>query len=272
MSTRQLQLLFMNTSFRSTNKNCDAAGKRDVDHESSSDEPSKILDLSGLDSRKGYSDRDQDDAPGPSSKRHHDQGSDMGPSPPKTVTFDPTEIFHPRSTNWIPLPEVANYVHSHLRQGFDKEVTVRLKSECPRLELDDKMSDTPEVDPTMVNFMKKWARDPKKELDRAWRSCLDKLLDIAGPLTKILELGFITKDSGVPVDQDVLIGLAQRAVCQLGNAIVAMSTKRRRLILMHIDPKLNDLASSESSSLGLITWGSLCEGPGKVCSDIQYIA
>ncbi|KAJ1154283.1 hypothetical protein NDU88_007036 [Pleurodeles waltl] len=77
------------------------------------------------------SDSDQDEAPCPRKKKHQDRGSDPGPSPPKVLTFDPTEIVHPRSTNWVPLPEVVTYVQSHFRQGFDKEVRVRLRSECP---------------------------------------------------------------------------------------------------------------------------------------------
>ncbi|KAJ1136785.1 hypothetical protein NDU88_003199 [Pleurodeles waltl] len=128
-------------------------------------------------------DSDQDDAPGPSKKKHQDCRSDPGPSPPKVLTFDPTEIVHPRSTNWSPLPEVASYVESHLRQGFEKEVRARLRSKCPRPHLAGKVSDTPDENPTVVNFMKKWAKDPKKGLDRALRSCQDKLLDLSGPLT-----------------------------------------------------------------------------------------
>ncbi|KAJ1173550.1 hypothetical protein NDU88_005381 [Pleurodeles waltl] len=109
--------------------------------------------------------------------------------------------------------------------------------------MDGKVSDTPEIDPTMVTFMKKFAKDSKKGLDRSWRSCQDKLLDLTGPLTKILEMAFIAKESETPVDTDMLIDLAQRAICQLGNTNCAISSERRS-ILMCIDPKLSDLASS----------------------------
>ncbi|KAJ1093717.1 hypothetical protein NDU88_006809 [Pleurodeles waltl] len=47
-----------------------------------------------------------------------------------------------------------------------------------------KVTKTPELDPTLVTFLKKSAKDPKKGIDRAWRGCQDKLLDISGPLTK----------------------------------------------------------------------------------------
>ncbi|KAJ1154677.1 hypothetical protein NDU88_007420 [Pleurodeles waltl] len=83
-----------------------------------------------------------------------------------------------------------------------------LRSESPRPDLEGKVSDTPEMDPTMVNFKKKYAKDPTKGLDRAWHSCQDRLLDISGPITKILELGFQSKESRLTVDPDVLIGWA----------------------------------------------------------------
>ncbi|KAJ1148108.1 hypothetical protein NDU88_000948 [Pleurodeles waltl] len=137
-------------------------------------------------------------------------------------------------------------MQEHIRASCDKEVRARLRAECPRPDLEGKVTDTPDIDPTMVTFMKKWAKDPKKGLDRAWRSCQDKLLDLAGPLTKILEVAFISKESNTPIDPDILVGWAQRSICLLGNANVTISTERRRSILMRIDPQLNELASSEA--------------------------
>ncbi|KAJ1197479.1 hypothetical protein NDU88_001337 [Pleurodeles waltl] len=134
---------------------------------STSDDAFKYPDALGSDSSShDSSDSNQDDAPGPSKKKHQDRRSD--PGPPKMLTFDPKEIVHPKSTNWVPLPKVTNYVQSHLRQGFDKEVRARLRSECPHPDLAGKVSDTLEVDLTMVTFIKKWAKDPKKGLDIAW--------------------------------------------------------------------------------------------------------
>ncbi|KAJ1116904.1 hypothetical protein NDU88_005109, partial [Pleurodeles waltl] len=92
----------------------------------------------------------------------------------------------------------------------------------------------------------KFGKDPKKGLDRSWRICQDKLLDVTGPLTKILEMAFLAKESGTPVDTEVLIGWAQRSLCLLGNANCAVSSERRKSILMRIDPKLTDLATSEA--------------------------
>ncbi|KAJ1195508.1 hypothetical protein NDU88_004794 [Pleurodeles waltl] len=90
------------------------------------------------------------------------------------------------------------------------------------------------------------SKDPKKGLDRSWRNCQDKLLDLSGPLTKILEMAYVAKESGSPVDTDVLIGWAQRSICLLGNSNCAISAERRKSVLMRIDPKLSDLASSEA--------------------------
>ncbi|KAJ1110941.1 hypothetical protein NDU88_008287 [Pleurodeles waltl] len=63
--------------------------------------------------------------------------------------------------------EVADYVKAHIRQDFDKEVCARLRSECPRPNLLEKVADTPKVDPTSVTYLKKYDKDLKKGLERA---------------------------------------------------------------------------------------------------------
>ncbi|XP_078514996.1 uncharacterized protein LOC144773728 [Lissotriton helveticus] len=168
------------------------------------------------------------------------------PERPSVLTFEPADIVHPNSSSWLPSPAVAAYVQAHIRQPFDAPVRARLRSECPRPDIADHLADTPEVDPMMVTYLKKYAKDPKKGLDRSWRSCQDKLLDMLGPLTKILDLGFRAKEASALVDPDELIEWAQRAVCQLGNANCAVSSERRRSILLKLDPKLAELSSSES--------------------------
>ncbi|KAJ1091622.1 hypothetical protein NDU88_004739 [Pleurodeles waltl] len=106
----------------------------------------------------------------------------------KNLLFDPEDIIHPRSTEWVPCMEVAHYVQERLRKSFDKDVHSTLHSECPCLSLLGKLLDTPDVDPSVVTFLKKFAKGPKKGLDRAWRGCQDKLLDISGPIAKLLRL------------------------------------------------------------------------------------
>lgn len=98
----------------------------------------------------------------------------------------------------------------------------------------------------MLTYLRKYSKDPKKGIDRAWRSCQDKMLDLSGPLTKILELAFRAKETGASVEPDELIGWAQRAICQLGNANCAISAERRRSTLLKLDPKLAELSNSEA--------------------------
>ncbi|XP_078496577.1 uncharacterized protein LOC144752553 [Lissotriton helveticus] len=183
-----------------------------------------------------------------SRKVKHAQKADDG-QVPKNLLFNPNNIVHPRSTEWIPCPEVAQYVCNNLRQGFDNGVRATLRSECPRPSLTGKVADTPDLDPTMAAFMRKFAKDPKKGLDRAWRGVQDKMLDVTGPLTKILDAAVMAKDKNVPLDVSKVLEWAQRAMCFLGNANVAVSTERRRSFLMRLDSQLAEMAPSEPGSL-----------------------
>ncbi|KAJ1103503.1 hypothetical protein NDU88_000926 [Pleurodeles waltl] len=143
-------------------------------------------------SSKSDSDEPQSDSL-PRKKKRKSQHSMSEATPPagKNLLFAPEDIIHPRSTEWVPVPEVANYVQDRLRKSFEKEVRNTLRSECPRPSLLGKVADTPELDPSMATFLRKFAKDPKKGLDRAWRGCQDKLLDVSGPLSKILDLVII---------------------------------------------------------------------------------
>ncbi|KAJ1154648.1 hypothetical protein NDU88_007391 [Pleurodeles waltl] len=89
----------------------------------------------------------------------------------------------------------------------------------------------------------------KKGLDRSWRGCQDKLLDVSGPLTKILDLAIQSKETNTHLDPEVVLEWAQRAICLLGNANCAMSTERRRSFLIRLDLKLAELATNEAGSL-----------------------
>ncbi|KAJ1184073.1 hypothetical protein NDU88_000883 [Pleurodeles waltl] len=88
-----------------------------------------------------------------------------------------------------------------------------------------KVADTPELDPSMATFLKKFTKDPKKGLDRTWRGLQDKLLDLAGPITKILELAVQAKEANMPLDPEAVLEWAQRAICLLGNTNCAISTE-----------------------------------------------
>ncbi|KAJ1119094.1 hypothetical protein NDU88_007280 [Pleurodeles waltl] len=145
--------------------------------------------------------------------------------------------------------EVAHYVQERLRKSFDKDVCNMLRSECYRPSLFCKVADTPELDPSVATFLKKFTKDPKKGLDRAWRACKDKHLDISGPITKILELAVQVKESSMPLDPEAILEWAQRAICLLGNANCAMSTEQWKSFLMRMDPKLVELALTEPGTL-----------------------
>ena len=151
-------------------------------------------------------------------------------SQPLVLTFVPEEIEHPNSTDWTPPDEVVEYMDARLRKPLKKEVRSRLRSECPRPLLKGKASETPEIDPTIVTYMGKYSRDPRKGLDRSLKACQDKLLDMSGPLAKILEMGYEAKASGAPLDPDILVGWAQRSICLLGNPNCALSAERRKSI------------------------------------------
>ncbi|CAH2295856.1 Hypothetical predicted protein [Pelobates cultripes] len=50
---------------------------------------------------------------------------------------------------------------------------------------------------------------------------------------------------GTPIDLLAIRGWIQRGICLIGNANTALATKRRKAILMKIEPKLINLAISE---------------------------
>ncbi|KAJ1131628.1 hypothetical protein NDU88_009963 [Pleurodeles waltl] len=54
--------------------------------------------------------------------------SEVNPPAGKMLLFSPEDIIHPRSTEWVPIPEVANYVKDRLHKSFKKEVRNTLRS------------------------------------------------------------------------------------------------------------------------------------------------
>ncbi|XP_069082882.1 uncharacterized protein [Pleurodeles waltl] len=187
--------------------------------------------------------------PPPDQQEAEDSSSDMS---------DPEGFYHLRSSEWRPEQKVAEYVASKIRQPLDKLVWARLKAECPRPTLPGKVAATPELDPKMCTFFAKYVKDPKKGIDRSWRACQDKLLDVLGPLTQIIQLAEHARRTDTPLPTDIVAGWAQRAVCLLGNANCAISTERRRSLLIKIDPNLEELSGSEA---GAVAQGNLFGDP-----------
>lgn len=156
--------------------------------------------------------------------------------------FDPSLLKHPLSPEWSPAPHVAEYVQLWLRNQIPKDVRLRLRSECPRPSLANKIASTPELDAKIIAFIAKGGRDPKKGLNKGLKMCQDRLLDLTGPLTKIFDMteeAYVGKKS---LDLEELREWIQRAVCLLGKAKTALSVERKKSIHLKMDPKLAELA------------------------------
>lgn len=161
-----------------------------------------------------------DDQAGPSTNWYP---SNAGPEPssqPEELSdmLVPEDLVHPRSSAWVPSHKVSAFMARRLRKPLEKEVRACLRAECPRPVLPGKVATTPEVDQKMATFLQKYIRDPKKGIDRSWKNCQDKLLDLTGPLTKILELAEEAKSTGSALSPERVSNWAQRAIVFLGNA------------------------------------------------------
>ncbi|XP_044129979.1 uncharacterized protein LOC122923262 [Bufo gargarizans] len=160
--------------------------------------------------------------------------------------FDPDSLHHPRSAEWLPVAHVSDYLEHWVRRPLSKEARSKLRAECPRPLIPNKVCDTPSVDPKMTQFLAKTGWNPRKGLDSAIRSCQDKLLDIFGPLAKIFEMAESARADGSPIDPEELTGWIQRAICIAGSTNSSLAIERRKAILFKIDPKLANLALTES--------------------------
>ncbi|KAJ1172478.1 hypothetical protein NDU88_004325 [Pleurodeles waltl] len=127
-----------------------------------------------------------------------------------------------------------------------REVHNKLRAGCPRHSIEDKVAATPEVDNTMVTFMRRMVKDPKRGIDRSWRACQEKSLDIIGPLTKITERAEDAKKRGAAIVPEILSGWTQWATCLLVNANCTISAELRRSLLLRLDPKIGELASAQA--------------------------
>ncbi|XP_040208083.1 uncharacterized protein LOC120939790 [Rana temporaria] len=159
--------------------------------------------------------------------------------------FHPDAISHPRSGEWSPLPQVAQYVELWARKALDRPARNKLRAECPRPFIPNKVVDTPEVDPILTKYLAKSGKLPKKGIERSFRTIQERVLDLIGPLTKILNLSEQAAALDQPVDLAQLRGWAQRAICLAGTANTTCSVERRRSILMWLDPQLSHLAETE---------------------------
>ncbi|XP_044140287.1 uncharacterized protein LOC122930766 [Bufo gargarizans] len=162
--------------------------------------------------------------------------------------FDPDVLHHPRSAEWLPADHVGKYLEYWVRRPLSKEARNKMRAECPRPIVPNKVCDTPVVDPKVTQFLAKSGWNPRKGLDSALRSCQDKLLDIFGPLAKLFELAESARSDGSQIDPEEMRGWVQRAICIAGNTNTSLSIERRKSILFKVDPKLANLALTESGA------------------------
>ncbi|KAJ1210870.1 hypothetical protein NDU88_006232 [Pleurodeles waltl] len=122
------------------------------------------------------------------------------------LTFwTPEDLLHPHSSEWSPAPKVAAHIYSgRLGKPLDTKVRSRLRAECPRPALEGKVTERHESDPKMTTFLAKFLHNAKKGIDRSWRSCQDKLLHVAGALSKILDITEDAKTSSCLILPDAL--------------------------------------------------------------------
>ncbi|XP_040261452.1 uncharacterized protein LOC120977528 [Bufo bufo] len=146
----------------------------------------------------------------------------------------------------LPLDHVSKYLEARVRCPLSREARNKLRAECPRPIIPNKVCDTPSVDPKMIQFLSKAGWNPRKGLESALRSCQDKLLDVFGPLAKIFDLAESAKAEGGQVDPVELREWVQRAICITGNVNTSLSMERRKAILFKIEPKLANLALTET--------------------------
>lgn len=138
--------------------------------------------------------------------------------------YAPDDIQHPRSTEWYPTDWVSTFVEYCIRRPMSKSACNKLKAECARPVLANKVGQTPEVDPSIVLSKAKW--NPRKGLESALKACQDKLLDIFGPLTKLLELTGEARATNTPVNPEELSGWIERAICVSRNVNYSLSVER----------------------------------------------
>ncbi|XP_056413656.1 uncharacterized protein LOC130356331 [Hyla sarda] len=162
--------------------------------------------------------------------------------------FNPSQIVHPRSGEWSPNTQLEQFIGFWLNKSLDNRARSKLKAECPRPTISRNATQTPELHPILVRYLLKTGKNPKKGVDRSFKLCQDKVLDLLGPVAKILQISEEAYVSGKPMDTLTVRGWAQRLMCLLGNANQSLSSERRRTVLMKLDPQLAHLANTEPAN------------------------
>ncbi|XP_078533864.1 uncharacterized protein LOC144820087 [Lissotriton helveticus] len=187
--------------------------------------------------------------------------------------FDPSSIRHPNSTEWFPAPHLGDYISSKLRLPLDKSVRAKLKSECPKPSLPCHITVTPSIDQPLLTFFSKIGKDPRKGVDKAWSTCQDKLLNVVGPLARVLDMAETARLEGSDLNPEEISLWIQRSFCLLGNANAAIIHERRKGLLIKLDPKLANLASQDPGvkADGLLFGDSLVKDLSRYVSTIASL-
>lgn len=105
-------------------------------------------------------------------------------------------------------------------------------------------------------------------MERSLKGCQDRLLDVLGPLTRIIDSAEESHINGTPLNTELIRGWSQRALIRLVNANASLNAERRRVVLPKINPKLSDMADREPSQnpKGLLFGEDLIKSLGKYVS------
>ncbi|KAJ1157990.1 hypothetical protein NDU88_010686 [Pleurodeles waltl] len=156
-----------------------------------------------LDLDQGISDGDDlflnNDTPSSSSK-------DVIIDPLGEEMFNPHNIKHPKSAVWYPLEHVAKCITKLIRHPLEKGARNLLRAECSRPVIQDKVCPTSNLDSELITFLSKLGIDPRKGLKRSLKSCQDRLLDVVGPLARIIDMVEEVHTNDLPLDVNLLRG------------------------------------------------------------------
>ncbi|XP_056416991.1 uncharacterized protein LOC130358165 [Hyla sarda] len=111
-----------------------------------------------------------------------------------------------------------------------------------------KCGPNPRTRPYISKIPSKNRQKPQERGDRSFKLCQDKVLDLLGPVAKILQISEEAYVSCKPMDTLTVRDWAQRLMCLLGNANQSLSSERRRTVLMKLDPQLANLANTEPAN------------------------
>ncbi|KAJ1157893.1 hypothetical protein NDU88_010590 [Pleurodeles waltl] len=89
---------------------------------------------------------------------------DMIKNPLVEEMLSPYNIRHPRSSEWLCMEHVGNFIKKWITNPLEDARNL-LRTECPRPVIDDKVSNSPNLDPELTTFHFKMERDPREGME-----------------------------------------------------------------------------------------------------------